>query len=354
MLQVGFIWCTPPQRCRMCLLCSPPDLAGYPRAKHSHLVARRQKKGKKKIFLDCDLIFKLHNRLFGEKIIPAKPRKSRSWWINLFSIFPQSDLGSVVYFFFQPNSEDKPLPTAIFIQPIQAAIAMNRLLWILNDLFVSSIDPRHRWHCRVWAGRFPADLSGRIPEDPTLPDTWHPSHQDAGAAIPAQEDSGRSKWQCDSPKKKIKNKERWPWTAGCQPIKPSTINKPGFILLLKILISTEGEVKKWFTPKFSFPTASPRVVFQTSHTSSGYGGILPGMGDQDFGDRAGNKGVPHQKGQACWCQTLPGCGTSRGGRCCRTAGRACRDKSRGSQQHSHWKQGKKVNLVDFSSPSAIM
>lgn len=204
MLQVGFIWCTPPQRCRMCLLCSPPDLAGYPRAKHSHLVARRQKKGKKKIFLDCDLIFKLHNRLFGEKIIPAKPRKSRSWWINLFSIFPQSDLGSVVYFFFQPNSEDKPLPTAIFIQPIQAAIAMNRLLWILNDLFVSSIDPRHRWHCRVWAGRFPADLSGRIPEDPTLPDTWHPSHQDAGAAIPAQEDSGRSKWQCDSPKKKKK------------------------------------------------------------------------------------------------------------------------------------------------------
>lgn len=164
---------------------------------------------------------------------------------------------------------------------------------------------------------------------------------------------GGSKWQCDSPKKK-KNKERWPWTAGCQPIKPSTINKPGFILLLKILISTEGEVKKWFTPKFSFPTASPRVVFQTSHTSSGYGGILPGMGDQDFGDRAGNKGVPHQKGRACWCQTLPGCGTSRGGRCCRTAGRACRDKSRGSQQHSHWKQGKKVNLVDFSSPSAIM
>lgn len=59
-----------------------------------------KKGGKKEIFLDCDLILKLHKCLFWEKIIPAKVRKSRSWWTNLFSIFLQSDLGRVFVYLY--------------------------------------------------------------------------------------------------------------------------------------------------------------------------------------------------------------------------------------------------------------
>lgn len=178
--------------------------------------------------MDCDLIFKLHNCLLGEKIILAKPGKSRSQWTNLFSIFLQRDLAVLLFIFFSPIQRINPCPQKYLYNQFRQLLITPSWLIYLWAASIRGTGDTARFGQGVTLGVYQGAVhSWGLQPCQTL--GTHPTRMQVQLGTTHL---GRVKVTTG-----LTQKKRCPWTAAWQPSEatPSTINKPVFILVAALL-----------------------------------------------------------------------------------------------------------------------